>query len=221
MIRPGNFGPGNRVYSLPPSCNRLPIWLQNALILSVRETRDALRMVHHRTTNFRSSAEQFFLGSIALASVNLAFLRPGLYLASTAFACLIVIVLLALTGSFIAALLAVISVAGLVYVFAPPIFDLWIGNPQHVTVVVAFLLTSSMVMRLIRDARERTEAALQAEAYLRRREAYLRDSEMQLREFFEHSPVMYFMIDATGTVPSVNSVVSSLITLSGTSKEND
>src|SRR5260370_24020726 len=112
MIRPGNFGPGNRVCSLPPSCNRLPIWLQNALILSVRETRDALRMVHHRTTNFRSSAEQFFLGSIALASVNLAFLRPGLYLASTAFACLIVIVLFALTGSFI--VLAVISVAGTV-----------------------------------------------------------------------------------------------------------
>jgi hypothetical protein len=99
------------VYGFPPSCNRLPIVLQNALILSVRESRDALRMVHHRTTNFRSSAEQFFLGSIALASVNLAFLRPGLYLASTAFACLIVIVLLALTGSFIvSALLAVISV---------------------------------------------------------------------------------------------------------------
>src|SRR5229473_4607417 len=96
MIRPGNFGPGNRVYSLPPSCNRLPIWLQNALILSVRETRDALRMVHHRTTNFRSSAEQMFLGSIALASVNLAVLRLGIYLASTAFACLIVIVLFGL-----------------------------------------------------------------------------------------------------------------------------
>src|SRR5713226_1149893 len=95
------------------AATELPILLQNALILSVRETRDALRMVHNRTTNFRSSAERFFLGSIALASVNLAFLRPGIYLASTAFACLIVIVLLALTGSFIAALLAVISVAGL------------------------------------------------------------------------------------------------------------
>ena len=56
MIRLGNFGPGNRVYGLPPSCNRaateLPILLQNALLLSVRETRDALRMMHNRTTNF-------------------------------------------------------------------------------------------------------------------------------------------------------------------------
>jgi signal transduction histidine kinase len=72
-------------------------------------------MVHNRTTNFRSSAEQIFLGNIALASVNLAFLRPGIYLASTAFDCLIVIMLFALTGSFIvSALLAVISVAGTV-----------------------------------------------------------------------------------------------------------
>jgi hypothetical protein len=72
-------------------------------------------MVHNRTTNFRSSAEQIVLGSIALASVNLAVLRLGIYLASTAFACLIVIVLFALTGGFIvSALLAVISVAGTV-----------------------------------------------------------------------------------------------------------
>jgi hypothetical protein len=72
-------------------------------------------MVHNRTTNFRSSAEQIVLGSIALASVNLAVLRLGIYLASTAFACLMVVVLFALTGSFIvSALLAVISVAGTV-----------------------------------------------------------------------------------------------------------
>jgi hypothetical protein len=34
-------------------------------------------MVHDRTTNFRNLAVQVFLGSIALASVALAFLRPG------------------------------------------------------------------------------------------------------------------------------------------------
>jgi len=179
-------------------------------------------MVHNRTTNFRNLAAQFFLGSIALASMTLAFCRLGVDLASTAFAYLIVIVLFAPMGSFIAsALLAVISVAGLVYFFAPPIFDFRIGNPQHIMVVVGFLLTSSNAMRLTRRARERTAAALQAEAYLRRREAYLRDSGKQWREFLEHKPVMYFMIDATGTVPSVNGFVGSLITLSGTSKEND
>jgi hypothetical protein len=76
-------------------------------------------------------------------------------------------------------------------------------------------------MRLIRRARGRTEAALQAEAYLRRREAYLHDREKQWRELFERNLIIYFAIDATATVPSVNSFVSGLITLSGTSKEND
>ena len=142
-------------------------------------------MVHNRTTNFWNLAAQFFLGSIALASVTLAFFRLGVDFASTAFVYLIVMVLFALM------------------------------------VVVAFLLTSWIVMRLIRSARGRTEAALQAEAYLRRREAYLHDSEKQRRELFERNPVIYFAIDATATVPSVNSFVSGLITLSGTSKEND
>ena len=89
------------------AATELPILLQNALLLSVQEARDALRMVHNRTTNFQSSAEQIFLGSIALASVNLAVLRLGIYLASTAFACLIV-------SFIVSALLAVISVAGTV-----------------------------------------------------------------------------------------------------------
>jgi len=142
-------------------------------------------MVHNRTTNFRNLAAQFFLGSIALASVTLAFFRLGADLASTVFVYLIVIVLFAL-----------------------------------MVVVVAFWLNSSFVMGLVRGTRERTEAALQAEAYLRRRETYLHDSEKQWRELFERNPVMYFTIDATATVPSVNSFVSGLITLSGTSKEN-
>jgi hypothetical protein len=34
----------------------------------------------------------------------------------------------------------------------------------------------------------------------------LHDSEKQWRELFERNPVIYFTIDATATVPSVNSV---------------
>ena len=162
-------------------------------------------MTRNQTMNFRNSAAQFFLGSIALALVTLAFFWLDVDLASTGFVYLIVIVLFSLMGSFIAsALLAVLAVAGLVYFFAPPIFDFRIDDPQHILVVVAFLLTSLIVMRLIRSARERTEAALRAEANLRTSEAYLRDSEKQWREFFEHNPIMYFMIDATGTILSVN-----------------
>jgi len=180
-------------------------------------------MVHNRTTNFRNLAAQFFPGSIALASVTLAFFRLGVDLASTTFAYLIVIVLFATIGSFIvSALLAVISVVGLVHCFAPPFFDFRIGKPQHIMAVVALLPTSSMVMRLIRSARERTEAVLQAEAYLRRREIYLRDGEKHWREFFEHHPgfVFHDRCDRNGPVGEQR-CRQSLITLSGTSKEND
>jgi K+-sensing histidine kinase KdpD len=128
-------------------------------------------MVQNQTTNFRYLAAQFFLGSIALALVTLAFFRLDIDLASTAFAYLIVIVLFSLMGSFIAsALLAIMSVAGLNYFFAPPIFDFRIDNPLHIVVAVAFLLTSLIVMRLIRN---------------------LRDSEKQWREFFEKADRLF------------------------------
>jgi PAS domain S-box-containing protein len=155
-------------------------------------------MMRNQTANFRNLAEQFLLGSVALALVTVAFLHLRGDLASTAFAYFIVIVLASLMGSFVAStLLAVMSVAGLVYFFVPPIFDFRIDAPQHFVVVVAFLLTSWIVTRLIQRAREEKEAAL-------RTSDALRESELQWREVFEHNPVMYFMIDDIGTVLSVN-----------------
>ena len=94
-------------------------------------------MMRNQTTNFRNLAAQFFLGSIALALVTLAFFRIHVDLAWTTFAYLIVIVLFSLMGSFIAsALLAVKSVAGLVYFFAPPSFDFRIDAPTGGGVVI-------------------------------------------------------------------------------------
>ena len=162
-------------------------------------------MMRNQTTNFWNTAAQLFLGSIALALVTLAFFKLGVDLAPTAFAYLVVILVCSLMGSFIAsALLAIISIAGLAYFFAPPIFSLRIDDPQHIMVVIAFFLTSLIVTRLMQYARARTQAALEAEANLRRSEAYLRDSEKEWREVFEHNPLMYFKVDATGTVMSVN-----------------
>jgi PAS domain S-box-containing protein len=118
---------------------------------------------------------------------------------------LVVILLCSLMGSFIAsALLAIMSIACLAYFFAPPIFSLAIDDPQHLMVVATFFLTSLIVTRLMRNAHERTQAALQPEANLQRKEADLRDSEKEWREVFEHNPLMYFKVDATGTVMSVN-----------------
>jgi K+-sensing histidine kinase KdpD len=123
-----------------------------------------------QTTSFRDFAAQFFLGSIALALATLASFRLHIDLASTAFAYLVMILLFSLMGSFTAsALLSIVAVAGLAYFFAPPMFNFWIDDPQHlVVVVVAFLLSSLIVTGLIRNARKEKEAAFQAEARLRK-----------------------------------------------------
>src|SRR6202789_392020 len=121
---------------VPPQCS-------HSCLLFVRETRDGLRMMSNQTTLFRSSAAQFCIGSLALALVTLAFFQLGVDLASTAFAYLVVILLCSLMGSFTAsALLAIMSIAGLDYFFAPPIFTFRHNDPQHLILVTAFHITS-------------------------------------------------------------------------------
>jgi K+-sensing histidine kinase KdpD len=99
-------------------------------------------MVQNQTTNFRYLAAQFFL----------AFFRPGVDLATIAVAHLIVIVVLSLMGSFTAsAVLAIMSVASLNHSFVPLIFD---DNSLSILALVSFLLTSLIVMRLVRNLRD-------------------------------------------------------------------
>jgi PAS domain S-box-containing protein len=150
-------------------------------------------------------AAQFFLGGLALGLMSLAFFWFQVDFASTAFAYLLLIFLFSLMGSFAAsALLTALSVAGLIVFFVPPVLHFKVDDPRHLVIVLAFLLTSLIVTRLIVNARKEKETALEAEAKLRRSEAALRDSETQWREVFEHNPVMYFMVDAAGIVLNVN-----------------
>ncbi len=162
-------------------------------------------MQQNQTMNVRGLAAQLVLGSVVLALVIAAFFRLHADLATTAFACLIVILLFSLMGSFVASvLLSVLAVVALDYFFAPPVFQLTIEDPRHVVLIAAFLLTGLVVARLIGRAHTEKEAALAAEAMLRRSQAELQDSELQWREVFEHNPVMYFMLDADGVVINVN-----------------
>jgi len=71
--------------------------------------------------------------------------------------------------------------------------------------LVASIVASLTVMRLVGTTHSQMEAVLRgrSEAEERATKA-LRDSEAQWKEIFEHNPVMYFMIDASGTVLSVN-----------------
>jgi PAS domain S-box-containing protein len=71
--------------------------------------------------------------------------------------------------------------------------------------LAALLAVSLVMMRMVGRTQRRMEAVLhgRAKGEQRATEA-LRNSEAQWKEVFEHNPVMYFMVDAAGTVLSVN-----------------
>jgi PAS domain S-box-containing protein len=162
-------------------------------------------MTPNPTRKFAGSAAQFFLGGLALALVTLICFVLNADLATTAFADLVLILVFSLFGNFVGAiLLCLLSVASQAYFFAPPALSFAIDDPQHVVMVAAFCVTGTIVAWLTGNARLEKEAALEAEARLRRSQAELRDSEKEWREVFEHNPVMYFMVDADGTVLNVN-----------------
>jgi PAS domain S-box-containing protein len=80
--------------------------------------------------------------------------------------------------------------------------------PAYLTAVVllvASLLASLIMMRRVGASRRQMEAVLHGRARAEQHaiEA-LRQREAQWKEVFEHNPVMYFMVDAAGTVLSVN-----------------
>ena len=80
--------------------------------------------------------------------------------------------------------------------------------PAYLTAVVllvASLLASLIMMLRVGTTRRQMEAVLHGRARAEQHaiEA-LRHSEAQWKEVFEHNPVMYFMVDAVGTVLSVN-----------------
>jgi len=163
-------------------------------------------MMRNRTTNLKRLAAQFVLGSLGLALATWGLFHLHAWPALSAFVYLVVILLVAPIGNFAASvLLSIVAAAGIVYFFVPPAFT-WIVNRQQDVLLVAFLLASMIAAQLIGDAPREREAARQARAGLRRSEAELRDSERQWREVFEHNPVMYFMVDAAGTVLNVNSL---------------
>ena len=124
--------------------------------------------------------------------------RLGFNLASAGFACLILIALSSLIGSFIGSVVLSIVASGcLIYFFAPSLPGLR-EDPGTVVATAAFLTASIVITGLTAKLRKAAEEARSSQ------QAMLRDSEAQWREVFEHNPVMYFMVDATGTVLSVN-----------------
>ena len=142
------------------------------------------------TSQFQHSATQCFFGGIGVAGVTLFGYWLELGIATAGFAYLILVALLSPMGSFIGSVvLSIVAAAALIYFFALPLFNIWVEDPQDVTAVVGFLIAAVVITGLM--------------AQLRATRA-LRESEAQWREIFEHNPVMYFIVDAAGTVLSVN-----------------
>jgi PAS domain S-box-containing protein len=148
-------------------------------------------------------AAQCFLGGIAVAAVAYVCSRLGLNVTIAAFACLILIAALSLIGSFIGSLaLAIFAVACLIYFFDPVLLGLRIEDePQTLMAIVAFSVTALVISGLAARELKIAEQSRQSQQAL---DAALREREEQWREVFEHNPVMYFMVDAAGTVLSVN-----------------
>jgi len=112
---------------------------------------------------------QLLFGVAALAVLTFVCFPLELNLATTAFAYLILIVLLCLTGSIIPSVaLSIIAVGCLNYFFAPPIFELRIDSVQDAAAIAAFLITALVVAGLVRWAYRVAEEAFASQEALQR-----------------------------------------------------
>jgi PAS domain S-box-containing protein len=162
-------------------------------------------MSRESTSQFWPSATQCFFGGIGVAVVTFVCFQLELNVDTAGFAYLILIALLSLIGTFIGSVvLSIVAAACLTYFFAPPLLSLRVEDPRDVVAIAAFLTSAIVITGLIAKMRRMAEEARSFIADRRRATDALRDSEEQWREVFEHNPVMYFMVDASGTVLSVN-----------------
>jgi PAS domain S-box-containing protein len=143
-------------------------------------------------SRLRRIAAECLIGGVILAVLIFVGYRLGFGLAATGFICLTVLVLLSLRGSFTSStILSAGAVASMAYIFTKPIvFSVRNNVTRDVALVIAFMVTTLIVTWLMRDVRKQSAA--------------LRESEQQWREVFEQNPTMYFLIDAKGTILSVN-----------------
>jgi PAS domain S-box-containing protein len=129
-------------------------------------------------------AAQFLLGIAGLALITFICFHIGFGLARTGFACVILLALVSLLGSFtVSVVLSIVAAACLNYFFAPPLFELRIDVPEDIERIAAFLTTSLVVTALINK---------------------LRTSEARFRTFVDRASDAFFLLDDKSTVIDVN-----------------
>jgi PAS domain S-box-containing protein len=108
---------------------------------------------------FRYLSTLWVSGAAALALATWACFVLGLSSATTACVYLVVIVLLSLMDSFVTAVVfPVIAVGCLDYFFIAPLFAFEVSNPQDLTTLSAFLVTSIVITSLVRRLRRLAQA---------------------------------------------------------------
>ncbi len=127
---------------------------------------------------------EWALGGLAVALVTVVAIRFDASAPIAALLYILAVISISLAGNLAAALCtALAATLCLDYFVTPPRFQLAVSEPIDVIAVVAFGTTALVVTRLL---------------------ARLRKSEEQWRDVFENNPTMYFIVDAAGTVLSVN-----------------
>jgi PAS domain S-box-containing protein len=116
---------------------------------------DGLFMRQTKPHRFLHAAVHSLLGIAAVLLLTYAGYRLHLDLATTAFACLIVVVLVSLGGRFLpAALVSIIAVLSLNYFFVSPLFHIGIAYPLDPIATIAFLATALVISRLLARVRQ-------------------------------------------------------------------
>jgi PAS domain S-box-containing protein len=116
-------------------------------------------MKRSRIALFRHSSALWVSGTVALALATWACVLLGLSSATAACVYLVVIVLLSLMDSFVTAVIfPVIAVGCLDFFFIQPLFAFEVSNPQDLTTLSAFLITSIVITSLVRRLRRLGQA---------------------------------------------------------------
>ena len=148
-------------------------------------------MRQSKTQRFLQSAKQALLGSVGVVLVAYVGYRSQLDLPTTAFLCLIVIVLISLGGRLVpAALTSIVAVLSVNYFFVPPLFTIGIAQPLDEIVTTAFLVTALVISRLVAKLRQS----------IREVEA----AHEQLRLVIDTVPILLASTRPDGTVEFVN-----------------
>ena len=108
-----------------------------------------MRIAHEQRPRLQATAFQFLLGIAGLTLITFVCFQLGFHVGRTAFAYLILVVLLSLLGSFSAsASLSVIATGCLNFFFAPPLFEFRIDAADD-AVTIAMFLTASLTVTVL------------------------------------------------------------------------